>query len=85
MDDVEDAVVVYVLNTIVGSCCDKVAAMKFNPEFELSRMLTTTELTYLSKMVHHPVESDHWHGNKKPRNLEKNTNVLSLLLRACRK
>ena len=26
-NDVEDAVMVYVLNTIVGSCCDKVAAM----------------------------------------------------------
>ena len=34
-NDVDDAVMVYVLNTIVGSCCDKVAAMEFNPEFEL--------------------------------------------------
>ena len=70
-NDVEDAVMVYVLNTIVGSCCDKVAAMEFNPEFELSPMLTTTELTYLSKMVHNPVESYHWHGNKETLNFEK--------------
>jgi len=62
-NDVEDAVMVYVLNTIVGSFCDKIAAMELNPDFELSPMLTTTELTYLSKMVHHPVESYHWHGN----------------------
>jgi hypothetical protein len=63
-NDVEHALMVYVLNTIVGSCCDKVAAIEFNTEFELSPMLTTTELTYLSKMVHHPLESYHWHGNK---------------------
>ena len=64
---------VYVLNTIVGSCCDKVAAVEFNPEFKLSPMLTTTELTYLCKMVHHhpAVESYHWHGNKETLKFEK--------------
>ena len=63
---------VCVLNTIVGSCCDKVAAMEFNREFDLSPMLNTTELTYLSKMFHHPaVKSYHWHGNKETLKFEK--------------
>ena len=47
--------------------------MELNPDFELSPMLTTTELTYLSKMVHHhpAVESYHWHGNTETLKFEK--------------
>jgi hypothetical protein len=33
---IKGAVMMYVPKTIVSACCDKVAGMDFNPEFELS-------------------------------------------------
>ena len=61
----------YVLKKIVGSCVDKVAAMEFNPNFELSPTLSDTKLTYLSEMINHPVKSFHWHDNEETTKFDK--------------
>ena len=52
---IEDAAMLYVLKKVMGCCLDKVAAMEFNPEFELSPKLIAAELIYLIEMVQHPV------------------------------
>ena len=53
---IEDAVMEYVLKKLMGLCVDKVAAMEFNPIFELYSTLSDTELTYLSQMIKLPVK-----------------------------
>ena len=55
----------------MGLCVDKVAAMVFNPNFELSPTLSDTELTYLSEMIKHPVKSFHWHDKEETTKLDK--------------
>ena len=67
--EIEDAVMEYI--KFVRSCVDKVAAMEFSPNFELSPTLSDTKLTYLSEMINHPVKSFHWHDNEETTKFDK--------------
>ena len=69
--EIEDAVMEYNFKKIVGLCVDKVAAMEFIPNFELSPTLSDTKLTYLSEMINHPVKSFHWHDNEETTKFDK--------------
>ena len=61
----------YNFKKIVGLCVDKVAAMVFNPNFELSPTLSDTKLTYLSEMIKHPVKSFQSHDNEESTKFDK--------------
>jgi len=60
----------YVLKN-VGLCVDKVAAMEFIPNFELSPTLSDTKLTYISEMIKYPVKSFQWHDNEESTKFDK--------------